>query len=156
MPRWLRLLRGMLGTGLTFSVVVAAVSAVVAGVAWLLPGAMSSAEVVEMIFMGFRAAAIAFPVGVVFSGGLALTARHRTFDELSIPRVAALGAVGGLALFGLLALNAWSAWSTADAIGNLVILVGIGAGAAGGTLALARRASPALEPGDEQARLEEG
>jgi len=146
----------MIGTGLTFSVVVAMVSAVVAGVAWLLPGPMSSAEVVEMIFMGTRAAAFAFPVGVVFSGGLALTARNRTFDELSIPRVSALGAVGGLALFGLLALNAWSAWSTADAIGNLVILVTMGAGAAGGTLAMARKASPALESGDDPGRLEEG
>ncbi|MBT8489247.1 MAG: hypothetical protein HKN72_13220 [Gemmatimonadetes bacterium] len=156
MPRWLRLLRGMVGTGLTFSAVVAAVSAVVAGVAWLLPGAMTSAEVVEMIFMGVRAAVWAFPVGVVFSGGLALSAKNRSFDELSIPRVSALGALGGLALFGVLALNAWSAWSTADAIGNLVILVGMGAGAAGGTLALARKAGPALEAGDEPARLDEG
>lgn len=156
MPRWLRVLRGMVGTGLTFSAVVAVVSAVAAGVAWLLPGAMTSAEVVEMIFMGVRAAVIAFPVGVVFSGGLALTARNRTFDELSIPRVSALGAAGGLALFGLLAINAWSAWSTADAIGNLVILVTMGAGAAGGTLALARKASPALDSGEEPARLEEG
>ena len=156
MPRWMGVLRGMVGTGLTFSAVVAVVSAVAAGVAWLLPGAMTSAEVVEMIFMGVRAAVWAFPVGVVFSGGLALTSGKRTFDELSIPRVSALGAVGGLALFGLLALNAWSAWSTADAIGNLVILVGMGAGAAGGNLALARKASPALESGDEPARLEEG
>ncbi len=156
MPRWLRLLRGIVGTGLTFSAVVAVVSAVAAGVAWLLPGPMTGAEVVEMIFMGFRAAAWAFPVGVVFSGGLALTSRNRTFEELSIPRVSALGAVGGLALFGLLSLNAWSAWSTADAIGNLVILVGMGAAAAGGSLALARKARPALESAEEPAQLEEG
>lgn len=156
MPRWLKVLRGMIGTGLTFSLGVGIVSAVATAVAYLLPGPMSGAEVVEMIFMGVRAAVIAFPVGVVFSGGLALTARNRTFDELSLPKVALLGACGGLALFGLLSLNAWSAWSTADAIGNLVILVSMGAGAAAGTLAVARKAGPSLGSGEEAKRLKEG
>ena len=38
MPRWLRVLRGMVGTGLIFSAGVGVIASVIAGVAWLLAG----------------------------------------------------------------------------------------------------------------------
>ena len=97
----------------------------------------------------------AFPIGVAFSGFLAITARGLPFDKLSLPRFAALGAAGGLLLFGVLAANAYHAWSVTDAIGNATILVLLGGGSATATLMLARRAEPALKSGDESRSLGE-
>ena len=36
MPRWLRVIRGMIGTGLTFSAGVGVVASMIAGLGWLL------------------------------------------------------------------------------------------------------------------------
>jgi hypothetical protein len=94
--------------------------------------------------MAIKSSIWAFPIGVAFSGVLAITARGLPFDKLSLPRFAALGAGGGLLLFGLLAINAWQAWSVSDAIANATLLVLLGGGSATGTLMLARRAGPAL------------
>ncbi len=44
MPRWLRVIRGMIGTGLTFSAGVGVVGSLVAGVAWLLKVRRRSAK----------------------------------------------------------------------------------------------------------------
>jgi hypothetical protein len=93
---------------------------------------------------------------VAFSGFLAITAHGRSFDKLSLPRFAALGAGVGLLFFGLLAINAWQAWSVSTAIANATIFVLLGGGSATGTLMLARRAGPALKSGDESRSLCEG
>ncbi len=153
MPRWLRVIRGMIGTGLTFSAGVGVIGSLVAGVAWLLPGGGSVLELMELVA---KSAIWAFPIGVAFSGFLAITARVRSFDELSLPRFAALGAGVGLLFFGLLATNAWQAWSVDQAIVNAMIFVVLGGGTATGTLLVARRGGPALEPGDESKSLGEG
>ena len=153
MPRWLRVIRGMIGTGLTFSVGVGAVASVFAGIGWLLPGGESG---VEMIRLVVASSIWAFPIGVAFSGLLAIGARGRSFDKLSVPVFAALGAGVGLLFFGLLAINAWQAWSVETAMVNATIFVLLGGGAATGTLLLARKAGPTLEPGDESPRLGEG
>jgi hypothetical protein len=80
--------------------------------------------------------------GVVFSAVLGIAARHRRFEELSIPRFAAWGAVAGL-LVGALPLvlgeptSAIPLWRLAGAIiGSITLL---SAGSAAGSLALARR-----------------
>ena len=73
MPRWLRIDRGMVGTGVTFAVAVGAIAATVA------------------------------LAGVLFTGGLALTARGRTFDRLSLRYVTGMGAGGGVLYFLLIA-----------------------------------------------------
>ncbi len=153
MPRWLRVLRGMVGTGLVFSVVVGVVASVVAGVAWLLTGMNSDRELIRVVV---ASAMWAFPIGLTFAGFLALTARGRPFEKLTLPRMAALGAGGGLLLFGVLAANAWNAWSLPTAILNLTVFLGLGAGSATAALLLARRAGPALKPGDDTRRLGEG
>lgn len=153
MPRWLRIVRGMLGTGLVFSVGAGIVATLVGLTSWLIVGGPFDPELFLLIA---GAAAWAFPVGVVFSGGLAILGRGRTLDRLSLPGITALGAGGGLLLFGALALNAWDAWTIADAIGNAVILVSMGAGAAATSLVLARRATPELEPPEEAPPLEPG
>ncbi len=84
------------------------------------------------------------------------TARGRSFEKLSLPWFAALGAGAGLLLYGVLALNAWDSWSVRTALVNATIFVGLGGGSATATLLLARRAGPALTPGDEPPSLGEG
>ena len=151
MPRWLKVLRGMLGMGLTFSVGVGALATTVAGLVWLIPGIGGDAEVFRL---AAASAVWAFPIGVAFSGAMALGAGGRRFSELSVPRFAALGAGAGLLLFGVLAANAWQAWSIEAAITNAVILAGLGSGSATATLLMARRAQPSLEQGSDPALLD--
>ena len=151
MPRWLRIIRGMIGMGLTFSAGVGVVASLIAVLPWLLLGGDR-----EMIRIVIASSIWAFPIGVAFSGVLALTRAGRAFDRLSLPHFAALGAGAGLLLFGLLAVNAWHAWSVSTAIVNATIFVLLGGGSATATLMLARRVGPALKSGDESRRLGEG
>lgn len=158
MPRWLRILRGMAGIGLTFSAGVGVVGSVIAGLGWLLAGGEGGLGMLQMVV---ASSLWAFPVGVAFSGFTALTARGRSFDQLSLPRFAAVGAGAGLLLFGTLALNAWDAWSPGTALLNAMVFAVLGGGSATVSLLLARRAEPALErPAvereDTSPRLEEG
>jgi hypothetical protein len=143
----------MIGMGLTFSAGVGVVASTIAGLAWLLPGGGGGREMIRMVV---ASSIWAFPVGVAFSGFLAITARNRSFDKLSLPRFAALGAGGGLLLFGVLAANAWQAWSLPTALTNLAVFLLLGSGSATATLLIARRARPALESGDETRSLESG
>lgn len=153
MPRWRRVMRGMMGTGLTFAAAVGAVASLVAGIAWLLPGGEGVRELARLVL---ASSIWAFPIGVAFSGFLALTARGRSFDQLSIPRFAALGAGGGLLLFGALALNAWDAWPISTAVANATLFVLLGGGVATTTLVVARRAAPTLEAPNDLTELGEG
>ena len=146
MLRWLRIIRGMIGMGLTFSAGVGVVTSMIAGLVWLLPWSESGLEMIRMVI---ASSIWAFTVGVAFSGLLAITARGRAVEELSLPRFVALGAGVGLLFFGVLAINTWQAWSVATAITNATIFVLLGGGSATGTLMLARRAGPVLKPGDE-------
>jgi len=149
-PRWMRMIRGMLGMGLTFSVGVGVIASVIAVIPWLLSGGDRG-----LVRLVVASAIWAFPIGVAFSAVMALTARGSTFEKLSLPRFAALGAGAGLLLFGVLAANAWGAWSARQALANAGIFLVLGAGSATATLAIARRAGRALQPGDESRRLEE-
>jgi hypothetical protein len=147
MPRWLRIIRGMLGTGLVFSAGVGLVGSVVAGIAWLAAG---GGDLAELMFVVLASAIWAFPMGVLFSGILSLTARGRSFEELSLPLFAALGAGAGLALFAPLAANAWDVWSLSTALVNAGLFAFLGGGSATATLMLARKAGPALESGEHE------
>ena len=151
MPRWLRVIRGMIGMGLTFSAGVGVVASMIAVPAWLLLG--GDREIIRLVI---ASSIWAFPIGVAFSGVMAITARGRRFDKLSLPQFAALGAGAGLLLFGVLAANAWDSWSVTTAIANATIFALLGGGSAAATLMLARRAGPALKSGDESRRLGEG
>jgi hypothetical protein len=143
----------MIGTGLTFAAGVGVVASMIAGLVWLLPGSESGLEMIRLVI---ASSIWAFPIGMAFAGFLAITARGRPFDKLSLPRFAALGAGGGLLLFGVLAVNAYHAWSVSTALANLTIFVLLGGGSATATLLLARRAGPALKPGDESRSRGEG
>jgi len=141
MPRWVKVVRGMIGTGLTFSAGVGAVSGTIATVVWLFRDDLTISHLPGVLGLAARFAVIAFPVGVAFSGVLALVARRRQFGKLSVPLFASLGAGAGILLFLLMGFNgAFKAWSTTDAIVNFAILALLGGGAATGTLLVARRA----------------
>lgn len=153
MSRWGRIIRGMVGMGLTFAAGVGAVASTIAGLVWLLPGGGGGREMIRVVI---ASAFWAFPVGVAFSGFVAMTARGRSFDKLSLPRFAALGAGGGLLLFGVLAAIAHDAWTVSTALSNLTVFVTLGSGSATASLLLARRAERALKSGDEPRSLSEG
>ena len=152
MPGWLRVIRGMIGTGLTFAAGVGLVGSIL-GLGGLLLGQLSWDD----LRMVPKLSVIAFLTGVGFAGVLAIVARGRTFDRLSLRYVTALGAGGGLLYFLFIAAaggtRVWSAW---NAIGNLTILTLLGGGTAAGTVILARRAGRALTSGEESRRLGEG
>ena len=150
MPRWLRVVRGMIGTGLAFSAGVGAIGGVVSALIVLFSKSVSLADLPGVLGLAARFAVVAFPVGVAFSGALALVARRREFSKLSLPLFGALGAGAGFLLFLLLGFNgAFAAWSTVDLIANLAILTLLGGGAATGTLIVARRARPELKAHDD-------
>lgn len=129
MKSWLRRIRGALGMGLTW------------GTAWFAAG------MALLVVVGPNAADVPFPLGfgllgflagTTFSGVVGLIEGNRRFDEMSLPRFAAWGAVGGIVLAGLFA-------SVASLFGNSIplLLVGTvfgvaGSASAAGSLALAR------------------
>ncbi len=149
MPRWLRVVRGMVGTGLTFAVGVGAIAVSVALVG-VLAGELTGRELLQVVG---KLSVVSFLVGVLFSGALALTARGRTFDRLSLRYVTGVGAGGGVLYFLLIATNAWKVWSPMAALGNLALLAVIGGGSAAAALLLARRAGRALAAGGDTRRL---
>ncbi len=91
MPRWLRVIRGMIGTGLTFAAGVGVVGSIL-GLVGLLLGELSWDD----LRMVAKLSVVAFLVGVGFSGVLAIAARGRRLETLSLRYVTALGAGGGL------------------------------------------------------------
>jgi hypothetical protein len=128
MRNWLRRIRGAIGMGVTW------------GAAWFVVG-----SVPRWVF-GFNAD-VPFPLvfgvfgffaGVIFAALLALTEGRRSFEQMSLPRFAAWGAVGGLLLSALFGRAA------AFGAGEMLVVAPTFALAcavsASGSLALARRA----------------
>jgi hypothetical protein len=142
MKIWLRRIRGALGMGLTW-----ALAGFLAGMGIELihniwPNPLGSA-------VDIWPAALAYPGffgGVAFSAVLGIAGRRRRFDELSLPGVAAWGAVGGLLVslipaamvaVGLATPNVPVWQITLAILGPLTVG---GAIAASASLALARKA----------------
>jgi hypothetical protein len=73
MPRWLRVVRGMIGTGLTFAAGVGVVASITGALVWLGHGITGR----EMLGIVGKCSVVAFLLGVAFSGVLAITARGR-------------------------------------------------------------------------------
>src|SRR6185312_4798255 len=100
MPRWMRVARGMLGTGVTFGAGVGVAGSIAAGIAWAAGGGTAH----ELFGLAGRFAVASFLLGVVFSGVLAITARGRNFSKLSLRLVGGLGAGAGLLYWIFLAM----------------------------------------------------
>jgi hypothetical protein len=152
MPRWLRMIRGTIGTGLAFSIGGGAV-ALALGVPMLVAGRIG---VLDLIFVGARFGAVAFLLGVGFSAILAVTARGLSLEKLSLRRVTAIGAGLGLAWFALIARNGIDVWTPGIALLNLVSLTAMGGGSAAAILLLARRAGMSHRAPEEPHLLGEG
>lgn len=142
MKNWLRRVRGAVGIGLTWALGGVVVGMGIELIHNIWPNPLGSA-------VDIWPAALAYPGflgGVAFSAVLGIAGRRRRFDELSLPRVAAWGAVGGL----LVSLVPAALIAMGSATPNIplwqitVALLGPftlgGALAASGSLALARMA----------------
>lgn len=141
--------------GLTWAVAWALVGVLI-GIGWALGLPME--WFVEIFDAPLPALAVpGFFGGAVFSGVLGIAGRRRRFDELSLPRFGAWGAVGGL-LLGLppaltaLAGGTVGGGGAAVAIGTLTLL---SAASAAGSLALARASEDRelLDASDEVAQV---
>lgn len=130
MTRWARRIRGAVGMGLLWAAGGAAVGGLIELLDNVLPGGLPMASAVDM--WPQTLAIPGFLGGVVFAVVLGIAGRRRRFDELSLPRFAAWGAVAGLLLGALAVTNG------APAV-LLVVAALWSAAAAAGSLALARR-----------------
>lgn len=135
MRKWLRRIRGAIGMGFIWA---AAWSAAGLVPRWLLG---INPDAPFPLILG----ALGFVAGITFSGVLALTEGRRRFDQMSLPRFAAWGAVGGLLLSAVFAEVASLGW------GDVLVIAPTFAAAcavcASGSLALARRAVRRELPG---------
>jgi hypothetical protein len=94
MKKWLRPIRGAVAMGLTWAAVWAVLAVLIATITELLSGYSLETHLDPL-------AALAIPgfhAGVIFSAVLWFAEGGRRFDELSLPRIAASGAVAGLLL----------------------------------------------------------
>ena len=129
MRTWLRRIRGAIGMGITWAA------------AWFVAGSVprwvfgvNTDAPLPLVFGLFGLMA-----GMVFSAVLALTEGRRSFDQMSLPRFAAWGAVGGLLLSALVARTMSLGWG--DVLALAPTLAVASAVSASGSLAMARRAA---------------
>lgn len=163
MKKWLRRIRGAIGMGLTWAVgwAITGLGIGVASIAlpflpWHLFFEIFDAPLPALAVPGFFG-------GIFYSVVLGIAGRRRRFDELSLRRVAAWGAIGGLmlALFpAFLVLVGLATLGRPDAgLAQLTALFAVpfmlaGAGSATGSLLIARSAErQTLGAGEEVADL---
>ena len=142
MKQFLRRLRGVIKTGLTWAVGWAALWGAVLLI-------MSGFNLLEGWDFWYTVRAVLGVAGVGFAAGtgfgviLSLLERHKKLEDLSFRRIALWGGIGGLALaaaFGLQHLP------------QTIVLTLLGIGSATGSVALAKRGSlTTLIEGDEEA-----
>lgn len=128
MAKWLRRIRGAIGIGLTWAAVWAAVGSVPRWVFGF------NTDVPFPLVFGV----LGFVAGVLFSVLLMLTEGRRGFDQMTLPRFAAWGALGGFLLSAIFTRAASLGFGDALAIAPTFAVAC--AACASGSLALARRA----------------
>ena len=151
MKQWARRLRGAVGMGLTWAAVWAP-AGVLIGMLVDPDNSMDEMWVAIGAYPGFM-------IGVLFSVVLGIAAGRRRFDELSIPRFAAWGAVAGL-IAGVLPFvlgdptTELPQWLLGGVVTGSTTL--LGAISAAGSLAVARRAERRESLGAGSAAAEAG
>ena len=152
MATLLRKLRGMVGIGALWAAVWAPLGLGIATAQLLSSGfGLPPADLVlALLVSGLQNG---FAAGFLFSGGLGLVYRHRSFDDIRLGAAGAVGAVAGIlvpagsiavmAMSGFALIQAWSVF-TALAFGGAV-----GAATAIGSLKVAQAAPETLPPGRE-------
>jgi hypothetical protein len=149
MSRGERILRGMVGMGAVFGAVGFAIFGAFSAKALLFSSRLEIGDDMDLILVApFAAGGIAFGLGMFYAGLLALVARGRSFRELSIARVAAVGAAGGLAPeIVILASPLWGGTVTAgEVLFPLAFFPPLSAAVATATLLIARRFKPEAMP----------
>src|SRR4026208_866187 len=161
MKQWLRRLRGAVGMGLIWAAGWALVGVLIGVTSKVLPGLPFWDSFFDVFDAPLPALAIpGFVGGVLFAVVLGIAGHRRRFEELSLPRFAAWGAVGGLLLslvpaalvaVGLASLERpdLGLWQITAVISAPLIL--LTAGSASVSLLLARRAESRelLEAGED-------
>lgn len=147
MKKWLQRIRGGVGIGLTWAAGWAPVGALTGWVTGVLLGFPLGVVVANYAVMF---GVLGFIGGAIFSTVLGLAEGRRSFDQLSLPRFVAWGALGGLLLGGL-AVTAGLLGAGLTTLGAVIAGTStlLGAGSAAGTLVVARAAQ-------DQASLKEG
>lgn len=155
MSRWKKVkkvARGVLGMGLTFGALGAALFSLVALVSTVFfPGGED-----DLGFMIIAGAVWGGAIGTSFSAILAIAAGGRSVGELSYRRVASVGVMGGLILAGLIVGGSWGDWPGWNAVVPFSILPLLGAGVGTASLLVARKAGRALRSGEDTGSLLEG
>ena len=148
MKKWLRRVRGALGMGLTWAVAWFGAGVIFLSGLLVFGTPPVGTGLVEVVANSILLAVSGFIGGAAFSVVLGIVEGRRRFDELSLARFAAWGALGGALL--------WI--PSGEGVQTVVILSLMGAGSAAGSLALARRAEDKelLEAGEEALGLTEG
>ena len=155
MNKWLERIRGAVGMGLTWVAVWGFVGALLLLSLGVLTGSDPLAGSIVSIFGS------CVLLGSIGGGALSVVpwlARRRTFDEMSLPHFAGLGALVSLLMF-VAAQALWGlggAPSTPDAWIMATVTALVGAGSAASSLALARLAddSEPLEDGESAGLIE--
>jgi hypothetical protein len=136
MGAFLRKLRGIIGTGLTWAVGWAA--------GWAAVGVGFGVPFGSLVGIAVNGALIGFIAGGSFATILSIAERHRTLDQLSLRRVALWGFLGGVALplfFSPRLLGAGLPFRMV--VTTFILPTGVsgllGAGFAAGSVALARQ-----------------
>lgn len=138
-----RVIRGMLGMGMVFALVAGGVVGAMALYSLLVAGTDWD-DLDFMIVAPFAWAGIAFVLGMLYGGLLALVARGRSLRDVSILRVASAGAVVGLIPALVVLVGSWiNGGSPTELKDALAIFPPIGAIIGAVTLLIAPRSPQA-------------
>lgn len=140
MKSWMQRVRGAIGIGLTWAAGWAPLGALTG---WVTAAAFGFPPAVVATNYAVTFAVLGFVGGTIFSTVLRLTEGRRSFEQLSLPRFVAWGALGGLVLGGIaVAVSLLGAGFTT--LGAVIVSAStlLGAGSAAGTLVVARAADP--------------
>ena len=140
MKKWLKRIRGVIGMGLSWAAGLGGVGAI-----FIL---MTDTFSLGAFLIGAATyAALGFLGGATFSVVLGIVEGRHRFDQMSLPRFAAWGAVGGF-LVSISLFTLGSGFELGELVG-VGLGAFLGAGCAAGSLALARRS-------DDRELLEHG
>ena len=138
MKKWLKRIRGAVGTGLTWAAAWGLVGPLLLSLA---TGVLSGGQQFAIPWLSsvLNFAASGLVGGGAFSVLLGLAEGRRTFDEMSLPRFASWGALAAMPICGTVLVLSEVTWIS-GILGMVAITALLGAGSASASLALARMA----------------
>jgi hypothetical protein len=147
MKGFLRRLRGIIGTGLTWAVGWAGLYGAFLLAAWAF-GAEAQWELGPVLRLVFNVGTYGFLGGSAFGVILSVLERHKSLEDLTFKRIALWGSLGGLAVVTMLSVLFGTLVFTY--LTPVILYTLLGVGSATGTVAIAKRASdPKVLEGDD-------